>query len=138
MQQSARILRFQPENPNDVMPSPRETRRMKATSINNMHDSGLDMGSTKKKAKNEVAIYTEPSARVPEEDPTSDNVFFAASPTRSPPRGRTPIVTTDAERIAQWNASPSPPRPRKTREQILEDDRLQAAVDRGEGVFYNL
>lgn len=104
--------------------------------ILHFNDSNLDIGPTKK--QKEVPIYVDPSARVPQKDTSSDNnMYYEPTPPRVT-RGRPPIANSQEERLAQWNDSPSPPRRQKTTSQILEDERLQDAVDRGEGVFYML
>ncbi|KAM3421576.1 hypothetical protein BST61_g1963 [Cercospora zeina] len=133
MEDSARILHFQPENPNDSMPTPHDARKHKNLNGGGLDDDSLDIGRPKKKGvKSDIQIYTEVQARVPEDDTSNDNVF------RDVPRGRPSAISEPANfgrRGGDWD-SPSPQRPRKSVDDLDEEALMEAAVDRGEGMFY--
>ncbi|KAF2210584.1 hypothetical protein CERZMDRAFT_99200 [Cercospora zeae-maydis SCOH1-5] len=135
MEDSARILHFQPENPNDSMPTPRDARKHKNLTASGLDDDSLDIGrpKNKKSAKSAIQIYTEVQARIPEDDLSDDNVF------RDVPRGRRPSAISEPANIGRRGGngdSPSPSRPSRSVDESDEETRMQAAVNRGEGMFY--
>lgn len=133
MQDSARILHFQPEDPNDVMPSRRESRKHKSAATND--DYHINASHSGKKSKVEFSVYSEVQARVPEDDSSSANVFRA-----SRGRGRGTVSEPESQqRARQWDSSPSPPpRSRKTAADRANEAAMDSAVSRGEGLVYTL
>ncbi|RMY74149.1 hypothetical protein D0863_03420 [Hortaea werneckii] len=70
---TARILSFQPDNPNDVMPSSRKSK--KHGRFHSM--SGFDLYDEERESeRDQVEIYTDANARVPEMDEADDNPFI--------------------------------------------------------------
>ncbi|RMY02612.1 hypothetical protein D0868_07890 [Hortaea werneckii] len=70
---TARILSFQPDNPNDLMPSSRKFK--KHGRINSM--SGFDLYDEERESdRDQVEVYTDANARVPEMDEAEDNPFI--------------------------------------------------------------
>lgn len=111
MNSTARILNFQPYSPNDVMPSP---RKMKKSSHNRGQSShGFDLfepGSNS--SQEQIQIFTDTNARVPELDGSDDNPFVGPRQTRSS----------------------RPQKHTKTEEERKMDER----AERDEGVMYTL
>ncbi|KAK5128479.1 hypothetical protein LTR85_003147 [Meristemomyces frigidus] len=106
---TSRILSFQPNNANDVMPSSRKIK--KHGRFNSMN--GFDLYDEEREARNEqVDIYTDVNARVPEMDEAEDNPFLG--PKRSASR----------------------PQRRGRRGPTAEDEEMEEAARREEGVVY--
>ncbi|KAK3705484.1 hypothetical protein LTR37_013301 [Vermiconidia calcicola] len=111
---TARILSFQPDRPNDVMPSPRRMKKH-ARSLHSM--AGFDLYDDEAEASrgDQIEIYTDANARVPEVDESADNPFV----------GR------------KKSAGPRPQRrSRKSAEEMEREQRIEEAVQRDEGVTY--
>ncbi|KAI7277058.1 hypothetical protein KC335_g48 [Hortaea werneckii] len=70
---TARILSFQPDNPNELMPSSR-----KAKKHGRFHSvSGFDLYDEERESdRDQVEVYTDANARVPEMDEAEDNPFI--------------------------------------------------------------
>lgn len=82
MNSTARILNFQPYSPNDVMPSPRKMK--KASHARGQSSHGFDLfepGSSG--SQEQIQIFTDTNARVPELDGSDDNPFVGPRQTRS-------------------------------------------------------
>jgi hypothetical protein len=79
MTSTARILNFQPYSPNDVMPSP---RKMKKSSRQSSRGFDLFEAGTSG-SQEQIEIFTDTNARVPELDGSDDNPFVGARQTRS-------------------------------------------------------
>lgn len=114
---TGRILSFQPEDPNDVMPSPRKIRKQVgrphtvATGFELYEDdASLNHADT-------IEIYTDANARVPEMDESEDNPFV----------GRRKISKRPQRRARKQNA-----------EEVERERRIDEAVKRDEGVTYVL
>ena len=99
---TARILSFQPNHPNDIMPSP---RRMKKTShAHPRSQAGFELyeddvraySNSKGGAGEEIEIYTDANARVPVLDESEDNPFVGAKKALRR-RGRKREVDLDGE-----------------------------------------
>lgn len=129
---TARALNFQPADVNDVMPTSRQGRKQKSALASKMGDSRLDLGRSTRKSSAVFKIYTESHARVPEEDDSQENVF----------RGRTgsaAISEQECERERHWDSSPSPPPlVRKTAHERTEEQWMEEAAARNEGIIYSL
>lgn len=108
---TARILSFQPVNPNDVMPSSRKIKkhgRFNST-------SGFDLYDEEREAmKEQVDIYTDVNARVPEMDEAEDNPFLGSKKSALRPQRRTRRALT------------------------AEEEEMEEAARREEGVMYVL
>ncbi|KAK5117960.1 hypothetical protein LTR62_004004 [Meristemomyces frigidus] len=94
MNASARILNFQPQDPMDVMPSSRKIKKHgRFSSVN-----GFDLFDEEHNSREDnIAIFTDANARVPEMDETEDNPFVgpkrnSTRPQRSGRRARTAEV----------------------------------------------
>jgi hypothetical protein len=108
MSSTARVLNFQPYSPNDVMPSP---RKMKKSSHKSSRGFDLfEAGSSG--SQEQIQIFTDTNARVPELDGSDDNPFLGPRQTRSS-------------------------RPQR-RVQTEEDERFNERAERDEGVMYIL
>lgn len=121
MQDTARVLRFQPDDPNDVMPTRKDKRKQKPARNVAAQDFGLDgddFSETASQRSGSFQIYAEAHARVPQLDTSAENVFYR-------PRANTIPATRS-----------SPCRTRKTQAQILEDQRMEEAVEREEGMVF--
>lgn len=130
LQDSARVLHFQPENPNDAMPTPQQSRKHKSTLATKVGGCDMDVDHPKRKGNGDFSIYTETQARVPEDDKSRDNVF----------RGRTTASAPPAqERARQWDSSPSPPpRSRRSTQDIYDEKRMDSAAKHERGIVYTL
>jgi hypothetical protein len=132
MEETARILHFRPEDPNDVMPSRRESRKQKSALATNIGDYQLEVPGPSRKTSKSIQIYSDVQSRVPEADDSEANVFVK-------PRGRGTMSEPEPERVRQWDSSPSPPpRNRKTSQDRADEARMEEAVQRGEGIIYTL
>ena len=92
-------MSFQPNNPNDVMPSPRKIK--KHGRFNSM--SGFELYDDEREARREqVDIYTDANARVPEMDVSDDNPFIGTkqSASRSQRYGRR-AARTEADEMEE-------------------------------------
>ncbi|KXS97878.1 hypothetical protein AC578_5034 [Pseudocercospora eumusae] len=129
LQDTARVLHFQPENPNDAMPSPQQSRKHKAILASKTGAFDLDADKPKRKGKgNDFSIYTETQARVPEVDKSSDNVFRGRTASSAPPA---------RERARQWDSSPSPPpRSRRSAQDLYDEQRMESAAKHEQGIVY--
>jgi hypothetical protein len=108
MSSTARVLNFQPYSPNDVMPSP---RKMKKASHKSSRGFDLfDSGSSG--SQEQIQIFTDTNARVPELDGSDDNPFLGPRQTRSS-------------------------RPQR-RARSDEEERIDERAERDEGVMYVL
>ncbi len=97
---TARILSFQPESPNDVMPVARKIK--KHGRFNSMN--GFDLYDEERAHRDEmVEIFTDANARVPELDEVEDNPFVGSKRASSRPQRRTKKWST-AEEIAMEQA----------------------------------
>ncbi|KAK0265767.1 hypothetical protein LTS09_001004 [Friedmanniomyces endolithicus] len=106
---TARILSFQPENPNDVMPVARKIK--KHGRFNSMN--GFDLYDEERAHRDEmVEIFTDANARVPELDDVEDNPFIGSKRTSTRPQRRT----------KKWPTS--------------EEIAMEEAVSRQEGVIF--
>lgn len=124
MQDTARVLHFQPNDPNDVMPSRRENRKRANKRAGKLSDFDLDIDTTQEsgcKAKVSFEIYTESHARMPEVDESEENVFYRPQQPRVAPQARS-----------------SPRRSRGSTAQLVEGRRMDEAVARNEGLVYTL
>lgn len=129
LQDTARVLHFQPENPNDAMPTPQQSRKHKATLASKTGAFDLDADKPKRKG-NDFSIYTETQARVPEVDKSSDNVFRGRTASSAPPAH---------ERARQWDSSPSPPpRSRRSAQDLYDEQRMDSAAKHEKGIVYTL
>jgi len=91
---TARILSFQPENPNDVMPSARKIK--KHGRFHSMN--GFDLYDEERAPRDDkVEIFTDANARVPELDEVEDNPFVGSKRISSRPQRRTKKWPTDEE-----------------------------------------
>ncbi|KAK4493887.1 hypothetical protein PRZ48_015072 [Zasmidium cellare] len=124
MQDTARVLHFQPEDPNDAMPTRRESRKHDATRAGKAQGFSLDVEDYDKTAQtsngNGFEIYTESHARVPEKDESESNPFYR-------PRSNT---------IPQTRNKPKR-RSKKSADVIAEEQRMDDAAARNEGIVYN-
>lgn len=108
---TARILSFQPNNPNDVMPSSRKIK--KHGRFNSMN--GFDLYDEEPASRgDQIEIFTDANARVPEMDEAEDNPFVG--PKKSAVR----------------------PQRRGRRAPAAEDEEMDEAARREEGVVYVL
>ncbi|KAK4547764.1 hypothetical protein LTR36_000722 [Oleoguttula mirabilis] len=109
MNSTARILSFQPNSPSDVMPSSRKIKKHgRFHSIN-----GFDLYDDEREARKEqVDIYTDPNARVPEMDEAEDNPFIGPK------------------------KSTSRPQRKGRRAPTAEEQEMEEAAQREEGVVY--
>ncbi|KAK3679281.1 hypothetical protein LTR78_000842 [Recurvomyces mirabilis] len=94
MNSSARILNFEPQDPNDVMPASRKIK--KHGRFNSMNAFDL-FDEDRPQRSSAIAIFTDTNARVPELDETEDNPFvgpksITTRPQRSSRRARTAEV----------------------------------------------
>lgn len=93
---TARILSFQPNNPNDIMPSSR-----KAKKHGRFHSAnGFDLYDQERESQREqIDIYTDANARVPEMDEAEDNPFVGPkmSGSRPAPQRRSKRGVTEEE-----------------------------------------
>ncbi|EMC93077.1 hypothetical protein BAUCODRAFT_151442 [Baudoinia panamericana UAMH 10762] len=106
---TARILSFQPENPNDVMPSPRKSRKHARIHSAN----GFDLyDEERERARDQVHVYTDANARVPELDVNEDNPF-----------------------VGTKHGATSRPQ-RRSRGPTVADAGMEEAVQRDEGILY--
>lgn len=118
---TARILSFQPNHPNDVMPSPRRIQKKHARSLNAM--PGFELYEDEVDDRGEqIEIYTDANARVPEMDESEDNPFV----------GRRKKVEQLRPQQRRRGAR------RKSKEEIERETRIEEAVRRDEGVTYVL
>lgn len=113
LQSTARILSFQPNNPNDVMPSPRKS---KAQGHKRFHSTNaFDLYEGEREAAGAgIEIYTDANARVPQMDGAEDNPFVGPK--------------MDGVR----------PQRRSARGVTAEDEAMEEASKRNEGVVYIL
>ncbi|EME41665.1 hypothetical protein DOTSEDRAFT_73908 [Dothistroma septosporum NZE10] len=121
MQDTARVLQFQPGDPNDVMPTRRDKRKQKPARNVAAQDFGLDgddFSETASQRSGSFQIYAEAHARVPQLDTSAENPFYRS-------RANTVPATRSSTR-----------RTRKTQAQILEDQRMESAVQREEGIVF--
>lgn len=82
MTSTARILNFQPYSPNDVMPSPRKMK--KSSHARGQSSRGFDLSEAGTNSSQEqIQIFTDTNARVPELDGSDDNPFVGPRQTRS-------------------------------------------------------
>ncbi|KAK5131097.1 hypothetical protein LTR08_001315 [Meristemomyces frigidus] len=106
---TARILSFQPNHPNDLMPSSRKIKKSgRFSSINgfDLYDEEREVGME------QVDVYTDANARVPVVDDGADNPFIGNKQTASRPQ-------------------------RKGRRALTaEEDEMEEAARREEGVVY--
>ncbi|KAI6803094.1 hypothetical protein KC332_g14984 [Hortaea werneckii] len=93
---TARILSFQPDHPNDVMPSSR-----KAKKHGRFHSmSGFDLYDEERESdRDQVEVYTDANARVPEMDEAEDNPFIGRKVPAT--RTRRSARTTEDERAME-------------------------------------
>ncbi|EME88493.1 uncharacterized protein MYCFIDRAFT_85530 [Pseudocercospora fijiensis CIRAD86] len=127
LQDTARVLHFQPENPNDAMPTPQQSRKHKAALASKTGAFDLDANKPKRKG-NDFTIYTETQARVPEVDKSSGNVFRGRATSSAPPAH---------ERARQWDSSPSPPpRSRRSAQDLYDEQRMDSAAKQEQGIVY--
>ena len=111
MTSTARILNFQPYSPNDVMPSPRKMK--KSSHTRGQSSRGFDLFEAGTSGSQEqIQIFTDTNARVPELDGSDDNPFVGARQTRSN-------------------------RPQR-RARTEEEEQMQGRAERDEGVMYVL
>lgn len=111
MSSTARVLNFQPYSPNDVMPSP---RKMKKSSHNrgqsaqgfNLFEEGTS-GS-----QEQIEIYTDANARIPEVDGSADNPFV----------GPRKVQTSKPSRRTRTD----------------EEEEMEQRAERDEGMVYTL
>ncbi|KAK5169549.1 uncharacterized protein LTR77_005525 [Saxophila tyrrhenica] len=108
---TARILSFQPNHPNDVMPSPHKMKKQSRAAEFDLYEEDAQQGE-------EIPIYTDANARVPEMDESMDNPFVG------PKQGRRPQGGSGSRRT------------RKSEEEQVREERMQEAVARDEGVVY--
>lgn len=111
MNSTARILNFQPYSPNDVMPTPRKMKKSshkRGQSSNgfNLFEEGTG-GS-----QEQIEIYTDSNARIPEMDGSEDNPFVG--PRKKPTKKAHRRVRTD------------------------EEEEMEQRAERDEGMVYNL
>ncbi|KAF2167258.1 hypothetical protein M409DRAFT_66271 [Zasmidium cellare ATCC 36951] len=124
LQDTARVLHFQPEDPADAMPTRRESRKHDTTRAGKSQGFDLDVGDYTKTEQNSIAngfeIYTESHARVPEKDESEANPFYR-------PRAHTIPQTRDKPKR----------RSKKSAAMIAEEQRMDEAAARNEGIVYN-
>ncbi|CAK3822744.1 Hypothetical predicted protein [Lecanosticta acicola] len=119
MQESARILHFQSENPADVMAGRRGTRKhVHTANAAGFSLDDTDFGRGKKRTNPSFEIYTESHARVPQMDVSDEN----------------PFVRPRANTVPQRRTSPR--QSRKSAEQIEEERLMDEAAERDEGIVY--
>lgn len=107
---TARVLSLQPNHPNDVMPTPHKLKKQSRATEFDLYDEEAQRGD-------EIAIYTDANARVPEMDESMDNPFVGPKQTQRGGGSR---------------------RARKSVEEREREERMQEAVNRDEGVVYVL
>ncbi|KAH9818170.1 hypothetical protein Tdes44962_MAKER05364, partial [Teratosphaeria destructans] len=107
---AARVLSFQPNDPNDVMPTPRRIRKHGRSNS----ASGFDLYDDNMDAQNDpnIPIFTDTNARVPELDQTEDNPF-----------------------VGPRHVPPKPKRTQRIKAQQEKD--MEEAAKRDEGVIFN-
>ena len=109
MNSTARILNFQPYSPNDVMPSPRKMKK----SSRGQSSRGFDLFEAGTGSSQEqIQIFTDTNARIPELDGSDDNPFIGPRQTRSS-------------------------RPQR-RVRTQEEEQMDESAERDEGVMYVL
>lgn len=109
---TARILSFQPNNPNDVMPSSRKMK--KHGRFNSMN--GFDLYDEERASSGaQIEIFTDANARVPEMDEADDNPF-----------------------IGSKKSAPRPQRRSRRALPTTAEDEMDEAARRDEGVVYVL
>ena len=117
---TARVLNFQPSNPNDVMPSSRQLAKQRRKNNSNTM-AGFELYEDDAMSRNgngeSIEIYTDASARVPEMDESEDNPFVG-------PR-----------RVQQQRPQR---RSRKSAAQMEQDAQIDEAARKDEGVVYVL
>lgn len=134
MKDTARILHFQPADPNDCFPSRKQTLKQRKHDAHRLHNFALDISSSQASSDSRagVKIYTDMHARVPQLDQSDENVFYRPS-TRSRAR------MEPQSRVQSSSSSDSSPVRRVPTAQQLSDSReMQRAVDRGEGTIQML
>jgi hypothetical protein len=112
---TARILSFQPNHPNDVMPSPRKIKKSAHRSLSSRAGFELyedDEGDAN--GERSIEIYTDANARVPVLDESEDNPFVGAR-----------------------NKAGVRPQRRRAR-RTSADAQMEERAERGEGVVYVL
>ena len=123
VQSTARILSFRPDDPNDVMPSPRKIKKYSNTRRENgltgfeLYEEDFD-GAQGSRSK--IQIFTDTNARVPEMDEAEDNPFIGSRKNSTPQKGGSKRKSA------------------KSAEQVEQDAKMNEAVDRGEGIIYVL
>lgn len=125
VQDTARVLHFQPEDPSDAMPTRRESRKHGAARASKVQGFDLDGDdydqSEQSSSANGFQIYTESHARVPERDESEANPFFR-------PRAHTVPQSRDKPKR----------RPKKSATVLAEEQRMDDAAARNEGIVYSL
>lgn len=125
MQDTARVLHFQPDDPNDAMPTRRESRKQNVSRAGKSEGFTLDVedydGPQRNSDANGFQIYTESAARVPEKDESESNPFWR-------PRARTVPQTSGKSKS----------RPKKPATLAAEERRMHEAAARDEGMVFNL
>lgn len=133
MKDTARILRFQPADPNDCFPTKKQTLKQRKHDAHRLNNFEVDVGSSRgMDMRNGVNIYTDMHARVPQLDDSEENVFYRPS-TRSRAR-------THPQPRLQSSSSPddSPVRRVPTAQQLSDAREMQRAVENGEGTIQML
>lgn len=133
MKDTARILHFQPADPNDCFPTKKQTLKQRKHEAERL--SGFSFGSSsggESRDGHSVNIYTDMHARVPQLDTSEDNVFYRPS-TRS--RART---HPGSRRQSSSSRDSSPVRRTPTAQQLSEAREMQRAVENGEGTIQML
>ena len=117
---TARVLSFQPNNPNDVFPSPKQVRKHRRhQSLTN--GGGFELYEDEAPKSEKIEIFTDANARVPEMDEAEDNPFVGARDGRRSGVGR-----------------PQRSSRRRSHPQTDDEARIEEAVGRDEGMVYVL
>lgn len=134
MKDTARILHFQPADPNDSFPTKRQTLKQRKHDAHRLNNFTLDVSSSHSStdSRTGVNVYTDMHARVPQLDESEENVFYRPS-TRSRAR-------TEPQPRVQSSSSPdsSPVRRTLTAQQSSDAREMQRAVENGEGTIQML
>lgn len=113
-------MTYQPEDANELMPKPRKIKMhspsRQATS-NQFELYEEDLGISRN--QDDIDIFTDTNARVPEIDISDDNPFLGSSRQETHERRRSK-------------------RTKKTPEQLIEEANMEEAVARGEGMVFTL
>lgn len=149
MRSAARVLPFQPEHPNDVMPTRRENRKINGPRAGDLGYGLEDYADDQDNSDPGFQIYTEFNARVPEKDESPANPFYCPRPAKK--KNKKKSSTDDLKQGQRKNSADIPAeeaiehadkaeegRPEKSAEIRAEESNIDHAARNDKGLVYSL